>query len=171
MRPFLRVMTQVSVEHSLEMPEPVRSGRGRGTLSGQSTLTARRRHSLAAPGSAWDDPHPFRLEHGVEGTRELGVPVVQEEPNAGKPVLGAGGGESWGCARTRCLRSHQGGGHLLQPGPLSARLEDPGRSKGRGEGPWMKPACPHLGAKWERVTLPRAETDSLTYPLTRASTL
>jgi len=42
---------------------------------------------LRGPDRRADDPYTFRLEHPVEGTRELGVSVAQEEPNARKPLL------------------------------------------------------------------------------------
>src|SRR6266511_6298150 len=87
MRPLLRVMAHVDAEHTIEMPSSVDE-------DVVQALRADGPHEPLGEGvGPWrqdggaDDPDFFRPEYLVERTRELRVPVVQEEPDRGEPLL------------------------------------------------------------------------------------
>ncbi len=113
MRPLLYVVDDVGSEHPLEMTPAVDKHvvEALGTDCPHDPLgegVGSRRPDRRA-----DDPHLFRLEHAVEGARELGVPVVQEEPDAHNPFIDRPG--SWPAGRPRPSRD----GPWHPPGALA----------------------------------------------------
>ncbi len=81
------VVRNVGPEHSLEMPTTV-------DQDVVKALTAHGPHEPLCegirprrPDRRSDDPDALGAEHRIERSRELGVPVAQEEPNTGQPLL------------------------------------------------------------------------------------
>jgi hypothetical protein len=72
------------VEHLLEMPASIDQDVVEALRSNEPLAE---RVGPRCPDRRAEDLYSFRLEHAVEGTGELGVPVVQEEPNAAKPLF------------------------------------------------------------------------------------
>jgi hypothetical protein len=81
MWPLLEVMRDVRLEHPLEVPRTV-------DQDVVEALTAHGLHEplregvrLGGPDRRSDDPDALGAEHRIERSRELGVPVAQEEPD------------------------------------------------------------------------------------------
>ena len=87
MRSLVDVVRDVSLEHSFEVP----------TIVDQDVVEALPAHGPheplcegirpRRPDRRSDDPDALGAEHRIERSRELGVPVAQEEPNTGQPLL------------------------------------------------------------------------------------
>ena len=84
---LVHVVLDISLEHSFEVPTTV-------DQDVVKALTAHGPHEPLCegirprrPDRRSDDPDALGAEDRVEGSRERGVSVAQEEPNTGEPLL------------------------------------------------------------------------------------
>ena len=87
MRSLVDVVRDVRPEHSFEVP----------TIVDQDVVEALAAHGPheplregirpRCPDRRSDDPDALGPKHRIEGSRVLGVPVAQEEPNTRQPLL------------------------------------------------------------------------------------
>jgi len=118
MRPLLRVLAHVDMEHPIEMPtsvdeDVVQAFRADGPYEPLGGGVGPWRPDRGA-----DDPYFFRPEYLVERTRELRVAVVQEEPDRGEPLGDAK-------AMISPARPSTGSGHQVGTESNPARSGDP----------------------------------------------
>ena len=78
------VVLHVRLEHTVKLAVERRPAGGRGTRREGSLSSARRSSSPRAHGCS-DGPDALRTQHLVEGCRELGVVVVDQEADAATP--------------------------------------------------------------------------------------
>jgi hypothetical protein len=84
---LLVVVSDVGLEHSLEVPTTVDQDVVKALSAHGPHKALREGVRPRCPDRRSDDPDALGAEHRIEGSRELGVSVAQEEPNTGEPLL------------------------------------------------------------------------------------
>src|SRR5450759_2439086 len=81
-----RVVSDVGLEHSLEMPTTVDQDVVEALLAHGPHEALRECVRPRRADRRSDDADALGAEYRIERSRELGVPVAQEEPNTGQPL-------------------------------------------------------------------------------------
>ena len=84
---LLVVVGNVGLEHSLEVPTTVDQEMVEALSAHGPHKALREGVRPGGPDRGSDDPDALGAEHRIERSRELGVPVAQEEPDTRQPLL------------------------------------------------------------------------------------
>ncbi len=84
---LLYVVSDVSLQHSLEVPTIVDEDAVKALLANGPHEPLRECVRSRCADRRWDDAEALGAKHLIEGSRELGVAVTKEEPNARKPLV------------------------------------------------------------------------------------